>query len=157
MQRKILTKMQAYQKLKHYCAYQERCHSEVKAKAYLLGLRKTDVEELTSKLIEEDCLNEERFAKLFAGGKFRIKKWGRIKIKAGLKQKKASEYCISKALKEINEKDYLSVLKKLAQKRWDAVSGPGTNFFIKMAKTRDYLLLKGFEPSLIAKTLEEMQ
>jgi len=61
--KKSLTKEQAYQKLKHYCAYQDRCHSEVKMKAYSLGLRKPEVEELTSKLIEENCLNEERFAK----------------------------------------------------------------------------------------------
>ena len=92
MQRKYLTAEQAFQKLKHYCGYQGRCHKEVKEKAYSLGLRKSDVEELTSRLIEEDFLNEERFAKLFVGGKFRIKQWGRVKIKHELKQKGVSEY-----------------------------------------------------------------
>jgi len=100
--KKSLTKEQAYQKLRHYCAYQDRCHSEVKTKAYSLGMRKADTEELTSRLIEEGCLNEERFAKAFAGGKFRVKQWGKIKIKAELKQKQVSDYCISAALAEID-------------------------------------------------------
>ena len=156
-QRKILAKEEALQKLKHYCGYQERCHSEVKTKAYSLGLRKVEVEELTSKLIEEDCLNEERFAKLYAGGKFRIKKWGRIKIKSGLKQKRVSEYCIRQAMKEINETEYLSALNRTARKRWDGVSGRGTNLFVKLTKTRSYLLSKGYEPELVSRALKELQ
>ena len=87
MYKQQLTKEQAHQKAKHYCAYQERCHSEVKEKLYGFGLRKSDVEDLLSKLIEEDYLNEERFAIQFAGGRFRMKQWGRIKIKYELKQK----------------------------------------------------------------------
>ena len=157
MQRKILSKEEAFQKLKHYCGYQERCHREVKSKAYSLGLRKTEVEELTSRLIEEDCLNEERFAKLYAGGKFRIKQWGRIKIKSGLKQKGISEYCIRQAMREINETEYLSALNRLAGKRWDGVSGRGTNLFVKLTKTRSYLLSKGYEPELVSRALKELQ
>jgi regulatory protein len=148
--KKSLTKEQAYQKLKHYCAYQDRCHSEVKTKAYLLGLRKPEVEELTSKLIEENCLNEERFAKAFAGGKFRIKKWGRIKIKTELKIKQISHYCITAAMEEIDERKYKEALHKLAVKRWNSIKGEGINLYVKMTKTRDYLLLKGYEANLVA-------
>lgn len=157
MQGKILTKEQVFQKLKHYCGYQERCHNEVKTKAYSLGLRKADVEQLVSKLIEEDYLNEERFAKLFAGGKFRIKQWGRIKIKSELKQKRVSEYCINKAMKEISEKEYLSVINKLAKKRWNALKGKGVNLFVKMTRTRNYLLSKGYESELISNIMKELQ
>ena len=158
--KKSLTKEQAYQKLKHYCAYQYRCHSEVKTKAYLLGLRKPEVEELTSKLIEENCLNEERFAKAFAGGKFRIKQWGRIKIKTELKNKQISRYCITVALDEIDDRRYKETLHKLAVKKWNSIKGEGINLYVKMTKTRDYLLLKGYESSLIAteiKSLAEKQ
>ena len=81
------SKEQALQKLRHYCAYQERCHAEVKEKLYSFGLRKQMVEESIAQLIEEDYLNEERFAIQFAGGKFRMKQWGRVKIKHELKQK----------------------------------------------------------------------
>ncbi|HEV8079593.1 MAG TPA: hypothetical protein VGP43_02700 [Chitinophagaceae bacterium] len=76
-----LTKEQALPKIKLYCAYQERCHKEVKEKLYSLGLYKKDVEQLISQMIEENYLNEERFAIQYAGGKFRMNKWGRIKIK----------------------------------------------------------------------------
>ena len=160
LQKKSLTKEQAYQKLKHYCAYQDRCHSEVKNKAYSFGLRKPDVEELTSKLIEENCLNEERFAKAFAGGKFRIKKWGRIKIRSELKNKQISNYCISAALDEIDDLIYKETLHRLAVKRWNSITGPGTNLFIKMTKTRSHLLLKGYEAYLVGmeiRTLAEKQ
>ena len=158
--KKLLTKEQVYQKLRHYCAYQDRCHSEVKTKAYSLGLRKPDVEELTSKLIEENCLNEERFAKAFAGGKFRIKQWGRVKIRSELKNKQISNYCISAALDEIDDVIYKETLHKLAVKRWNSIKGAGTNLFVKMTKTRDHLLFKGYEANLVAfevKTLAEKQ
>ncbi len=147
---KKLTPEQAYQKLKHYCAYQERCHSEARAKAYLLGMKRVDVEELVSKLIEEGCLNEERYAKSFAGGKFRIKQWGRLKIRTELKKKHVSNYCIASAMGEIDENKYRQVLHKLCVKRWNSIKGVGANRFVKMTKTRNHLLLKGYEPALVA-------
>jgi regulatory protein len=153
MYKKSLTQEQAFQKLRHYCGYQERCHSEAKEKAYSLGLRRTDVEELISKLIEENYLNEERFARLFAGGKFRIKNWGRVTIKNELKQKRVSDYCIRKAMEEIDEKEYSKTIDKLAKKKWASVTGTGANHFVKMTKTRNFLLQKGFEPNLINTTL----
>jgi len=154
--RKTLTKEQAYQKLKHYCAYQDRCHSEVKSKAYLLGMKKTDVEELTLRLIEEGCLHEERFARSFAGGKFRMKQWGRIKIRSELKKKQISSYCIAAALEEIDDEKYNETLHKLAIKRWNSVTGPGTNLFVKMTKTRDFLTIKGYEPLLVANEIKAL-
>ena len=156
MIRKTLTKEQAYQKLKHYCAYQDRCHSEVKSKAYLLGMRKDDVEELTSKLIEEGCLQEERFARSFAGGKFRMKQWGRNKIRSELRKKQVSIHCITAALDEIDEHKYKQTLQKLAVKRWNSVKGEGVNLFVKMTKTRNFLLLKGYEPILVSNEIKQL-
>ena len=94
--KKQLTPEQALQKLRHYCGYQERCHSEVKEKLYSLGVFKNEHDAIIATLIEEDYLNEERFAIAFAGGKFRVKQWGRVKIKYELKQKQVSEYSIKK-------------------------------------------------------------
>jgi len=119
--KKQLTREQALQKARHYCAYQERCHYEVKQKLYSFGLHKKEVEETLSGLIEEDYLNEERFAIQFAGGHFRMKQWGRVKIRYELKQKQVSEYCIKKALKEIAETDYREALEKLAAKKWETL------------------------------------
>jgi regulatory protein len=152
-----LTKEQALQKLRHYCAYQERCHMEVKEKLYSFGLRKQMVEESIAQLIEEDYLNEERFAMQFAGGKFRMKQWGRIKIKHALKQKQVSTYCINKAMKEIDEADYEKTLHKLATQKWSSVKGEGVNGFVKMAKTSDYLLQKGYEAELVSRVVAELK
>src|SRR6478735_1227030 len=102
------------QKAKHYCAYQERSHSEVRDKLYSFKLHRNEVEQLLTQLIEEDYLNEERFAMVYAGGKFRIKSWGKEKIKYALKQKQVSEYCIRKALAAISAIDYKKTFYTLA-------------------------------------------
>lgn len=91
MQKINLTIEQALQKARHYCAYQERCHNETLTKLYGFGLHKTEVEQALAQLVEEGYLNEERFATQFAGGKFRLKKWGRKKIEYELKLKKGFE------------------------------------------------------------------
>ena len=107
-----------------------------------------DVDELLSELITENYLNEERFAILFAGGKFRIKQWGRIKIKYALKQKQVSEYCIKKALADINETDYNRTLQKLFEQKLKTLKAE-KNIFIKKRKLQDHLMQKGFEAGLI--------
>lgn len=155
--KKQLTKEQALQKAKHYCGYQERSHYEVREKLYALGMHKQQVEELISQLIEENYLNEERFAIEFAGGKFRMKQWGRVKIKYELKQKKVSEYCIKKALKQIDEEDYLKSINTLARKKWNSIKGEGVNHFVKMSKTTTYLMQKGFESDLIQSAIAHLR
>lgn len=142
------TPEQALPKIKQYCAYQERCHAEVKEKLYSYGLYKRDVEKLISDLIEENYLNEERFALQYAGGKFRIKHWGKNKIKQALKQKQVSDYCIKKALKEIDDKDYLKAFEKLVEQRMKTLKGE-KNIFVKKRKLRDYLLQKGYENEMV--------
>jgi len=154
---KKLTPEQAFQKARHYCGYQERSHAEVKEKLYSFGLWKTDVEILLSRLIEGNYLNEERFAQQFAGGKFRMKQWGRVKIKHELKQKQVSEYCIKKAMKEIDEGEYMKTLRKLAAQKWKSVKTPGVNRFTKLGKTTAYLLQKGYESELVKSVLSELE
>lgn len=144
---KTATPEQAFMKLKHFCAYQERCHQEVKEKLYSYGLRKTDVEELIAKLIEEGYLNEERFARQFVGGHFRLKKWGIVKIVHALKQKQVSGYNIKKGLQEINPDDYRAVAEKLVRTKW--LSLKHEQYRNREAKTQAYLAQKGFEPNLI--------
>ena len=152
MYKKQITKEQALQKLKHYCAYQERCHSEVKEKLYNLGAWKKDHDEIIATLIEENYLNEERFALAFAGGKFRVKQWGRVKIKYELKQKQVSEYCIKKSLKQIDEEEYIKVLNKLAKDKYTSLKSE--QYLIRKKKTMDYLIAKGFEMDLIRRVVD---
>jgi regulatory protein len=137
----------ALQKLKHYCGYQERSHSEVRQKLYSMGLFRKEVEELMSRLIEEEYLNEERFARQFASGKSRIKGWGRQKIRYELRQKGISEFCIGKALKSLDETEYEASFKRLADKKWLALRSE-KNIFVKKNKWQQFLLQRGFEPAL---------
>jgi regulatory protein len=151
-----LTPAQALQKAKHFCGYQERCHSEVKEKLYGFGLYKKDVEQTLSTLIEENYLNEERFAIAYAGGHFRNKHWGRVKITYELKQKQVSAYNIKNALKQIEEDDYLQVLQKLTAERWLSLRTE-KNIFNKLRKTQDYLMQKGFELPLIQQAIKTVR
>lgn len=143
-----LTQEQALQKLKHYCAYAERCHYDVINKLYELGVWKKEHDEIVATLIEEGYLNAERFAKAFAGGHFRTKQWGRNKIITALKQKGISPYCIKKGMAEIDETDYEKTLLKLFETKWKSLKHE-KNRFTKMKKVSDFLIQKGFEPQRI--------
>src|SRR5215204_7035526 len=123
MQKKFLTKEEALQKLRRYCAYQERSHYEVQQKLYDLGIRKTEHDEIIATLIEEDYLNEERFAIQFVGGKFRMKDWGRKKIYYALKEKKVSDHVIKIAMKEIDDETYKETIYELAEKKYASLEG----------------------------------
>jgi regulatory protein len=155
MAKKQLTRQQAWQKIKHYCAYQERSHFEVKEKLFGMGLFANEVNLLLADLIAENFLNEERFAIQFAGSKFRMKQWGNLKIVYELKQKKISKYCIQKALEAIPPNDYLKTTEKLAMLKWKALTAE-KNIFVKRQKTVNYLLHKGYEIDLIRKIVEEL-
>lgn len=150
-----LTKEQALEKIKYYCSYQERCHSEVKSKLYTYGLRKNEVEEIIAELIENNFLNEERFAIQFAGGKFRMKHWGRKKIQYELQQKGISGFLLTLALKEIVEEHYLASLQKLALTKWKALDEE--NKYARQSKTNAYLLQKGYEQNLITQVISEIK
>jgi len=150
MNNKYFSIEEALQKAKQYCAYQERSHSEVKEKLYSFGMNKKEVDELLSELISDNYLNEERFAIQFAGGKFRIKQWGRVKIKYALKQKQVSDYCIKKALLAIDENDYHKTAQKLFEQKLKTLKAE-KNIFIKKRKLQDHLMQKGFEADLVRK------
>jgi regulatory protein len=145
---RTFTPDQSIPKIKQYCAYQERCHAEVRDKLYSFGLHRKEVEEIISNLIQENYLNEERFAIQYAGGKFRIKNWGKNKIRQALKQKQVSDYCIKKALKEIDDTDYINAFEKLVEQKMKTFKSE-KNIFIKKRKLQDFLLMKGYESDLV--------
>ena len=142
------TPEQAISKIKQYCAYQERCHAEVRDKLYSYGLYEKELVPIISLLITENYLNEERFAIMYAGGKFRINQWGKIKIKQALKVKQVSDYCINKALKEIDETHYQKTFQKLAEQKLKTIKSE-KNIFVKKRKLQDYLLQKGYESGMV--------
>lgn len=142
------------EKIKRYCAYQERSHFEVREKLYSLGLYKNQVETILTELIADNYLDEERFACSFARGRFNLKQWGRIKIKYALKLKRVSDYNIKTALKQINEDDYKATLQKVATAKWDALEGE--HYITRQAKTTAYLLQKGFEAPLVQQAVRAL-
>ena len=146
MVKKYVSLKEALQKAKAFCAYQERCHFEVKGKLLDYGLSENEVDEIVAVLIEENYLNEERFAIMFAGGKFRIKQWGRVKIRYELKLKQISAINIKKALAQIDEDDYLNMLTKQYDIYFNKQNGIQQ---IKKIKTLKYLQSKGFEIDVI--------
>lgn len=146
----------ALQKARHFCAYQERSHRQVTAKLYDWGLRKTEVDEVVASLIADQYLNEERFAQQFAGGKFRMKQWGRVKIADALKQQQVSPYNIRKALEAIDEVDYEKTATKIASRKWASIRGQGLTNLTRRAKTTTFMLQKGYEPALIRRILEPL-
>lgn len=145
--KKYLTPNEALPKIQKYCAYQERHHQEVRDKLYSYGLHQNEVEALISELITSGFLNEERFAKAFAGGKFRVKHWGRNKIVNELKFKGISKRCIQTGLKEIDEADYRKELQNQLKKK--IKSTDEANPFKKRDKVARFAIGKGYEPELV--------
>jgi regulatory protein len=151
---KKLSLEEARKKALHYCAYQERSHQEVKSKLYAMGLYSSEVDELLAYLITEGFLNEERFAKAFAGGKFRMKKWGRLRILQALESKGLTKNCIRIGLQEIDQEDYEKTLVDLLASKKESVDEPNT--FQLRDKLSKYAIQKGFEPDLVWKKLKEL-
>lgn len=137
-----------------FCAYRDRSQKEVEEKLKEMRMIPMACEQIIIQLMQEDFLNEERFARSFVRGKFRIKKWGRIKIKRELQQKQISAPIIRLAFTEINDSDYLKTLQELAQKKLRLIKEP--NKFKKKKKLSDYLVQKGYEPAMVYECVNDL-
>ncbi|MFP9100142.1 regulatory protein RecX [Flavobacterium sp. RHBU_24] len=151
---KSYTVAQATQKLESYCAYQERCHEEVLQKLKSLNMIPQAIDAIIAHLLEHNFLNEERYARAFARGKFRIKKWGRRRIVQELKLRGISRYNIEAALKEINDEEYIATFNELAGHLWEI--SRETQLLKKKKKILDALLRKGYESNLIFDKVQEL-
>lgn len=152
---KKLTPLVALEKMRNWCAYQERAQQETRNKLWEYGLASDEIEQIISQLIQENYLNEERFAVAFAGGKFRIKKWGKNKIKQELKMRKVSDYCIQKALNQINGNDYFVTLEKIIVKKNQEIKE--SNKIKKQYKIIKYLMSRGFEQDVIMDAIKNLE
>ncbi|WP_051191665.1 regulatory protein RecX [Flavobacterium gelidilacus] len=142
-------------KLEYYCAYQDRCHQEVYQKMFSFSINTYEKEELMVYLIENNFLNEERFAQSFTRGKHNYKKWGKVRIVNELKARNISSTIIKIALKEINDSLYLETFEELANKHWESITE--SNFMKKRKKFCDYFLRKGWENELIYEKVRELE
>ena len=141
--------------MEKFCAYQERCHQEVERKLSQMGMIQQASELIQLHLFENDFINEERYARSFSRGKFRIKKWGRVRIKNELVKREISGLNIKAGLEEIDSDEYAETLSELARKRYDMVSE--IHLMKKRKKVADYLLRKGFESSMVYSKLLELE
>jgi len=116
-----------------------------------LGVNKRDHDELITELVKENCLNDERFAVAFASGRFKLKQWGRMKIQKGLREKRVSDEIAQKALEQIDEKEYMAILNKIAKERYASLKQE--QYLVRKKKTMDYLIQKGYEVDLIRNTV----
>lgn len=156
MQRKPqnLTPSQALTKLQRYCAYQDRCHQEVRRKLVLLGVRGDDLENIIADLIQDNFLDEERFARSYVRGKYTLKRWGRLKILKELRQKNISPYCLKKGMTEIEDDIYNDNLRHLAERKLAELTTEDK--YKRWQKTSQYLWNKGYENELITPLLQEL-
>ncbi|GIJ94290.1 regulatory protein RecX [Capnocytophaga stomatis] len=151
---KTYTVEEAKRKLEAFCAYQERYHKEVIDKLQKMRMIPIAIDEIVVHLIQNNFLNEERFAKSFARGKFRYKKWGRIRIQRELKHRGLSAYIIQSALKEIDDEEYISVFDALAEKKQTEIKEKNT--YKAKRKLADYLLYRGWESDLVYDKINEL-
>lgn len=152
--RKIYDLNEAREKIRAFCLYRERSQKEVYDKLITYGLLPEIADTLISELIQERFLDEERFARAFVRGKYKIKKWGRIKIKQALYPHRLSDYVLRKAFTEIDPDKYYQNLLDRTEKRWPLTKG--TNDYQRKQKLRAYLLRNGYEGDLIQEALEEL-
>ena len=152
--KKTYTVQEATRKLEHYCAYQERCHQEVRQKLESLHMIPEVIDVIIVHLLDQNFLNEERFAKTFVRGKFKIKAWGRRRLTYELKKKDISKVNINQALAEIDITEYNEVFNVLAEKRANSLTE--TNKYKKKQKLIDYLLYRGWETHLVYEKAREL-
>lgn len=141
--------------LEHYCSYQERCHQEVVSKLKSMGMIPEAIDLIVVHLLDNNFLNEERFARSFARGKHRIKYWGRNRIVNELKQRDISQYNIKAGLSEVSDFDYIDTFDSLAQRHWETIRE--TNMMKKRKKFCDFMLRKGYESDLIYRKVKELE
>ena len=154
MKQQSFTIEQAMRAAEHFCAYQERCHQDVERKLKKMGMIQDAIDQIIPHLLQHNFLNETRFAKAFAGGKFRIKKWGRNRIKRELKMRGINKRTIDIGLAEISDNDYREAFETLSRKRNSQLESE-TNKYKRRKKLADYLLYRGWESHLVyAKAVE---
>lgn len=151
----VFTIKEAIQKIEHYCAYQERCHEEVEQKLRSMKMDSDEIDRIITHLINDNFLNEERFACSFARGKHRIKHWGKIRITNELKFRGINQTLINIALKEISPEEYYSTFDTLANRHWESIQE--TNSLKKRKKFCDFMLRRGFESNLVYDKVRDLE
>ena len=142
-------------KLRHFCAFQERCIHDVEDKLREWKVGQKHVEKLIEELIKEDFLNEERFARSYAGGKFRINHWGKTKIIYELERRGVPDLIIQIGLQEIEDEEYEETLKEILERKNREIKDEDK--YKRKQKLVAYALQKGYHYGMIKQELDKMK
>lgn len=141
--------------MEYYCAYQERCHAEIKEKLYSFQVTPDEKDQIIVHLLDHNYLNEERFASVYTQSKLHQKKWGKKRITLELKAKQISSFLITKSIREIDTNEYKSIFDQVSEKHWDTITEKNT--LKKRKKFCDYLLRKGWESDWVYEKVKDLE
>ncbi|MBP6073238.1 MAG: RecX family transcriptional regulator, partial [Flavobacterium sp.] len=150
-----LSLKEVIQKMEYYCAYQERCHAEIKEKLYSFQVTPDEKDQIIVHLLDHNYLNEERFASVYTQSKLHQKKWGKKRITLELKAKQISSFLITKSIREIDANEYKSIFDQVSEKHWDTITEKNT--LKKRKKFCDYLLRKGWESDWVYEKVKDLE
>jgi regulatory protein len=150
-----LSLKEVIQKMEYYCAYQERCHAEIKEKLYSFQVTPDEKDQIIVHLLDHNYLNEERFASVYTQSKLHQKKWGKKRITLELKAKQISSFLITKSIREIDANEYQSIFDQVSEKQWDTITEKNT--LKKRKKFCDYLLRKGWESDWVYEKVKDLE
>lgn len=150
-----LSLKEVIQKMEYYCAYQERCHAEIKEKLYSFQVTPDEKDQIIVHLLDHNYLNEERFASVYTQSKLHQKKWGKKRITLELKAKQISSFLITKSIREIDTNEYKSIFDQVSEKHWDTITEKNT--LKKRKKFCDYLLRKGWESDWVYEKVKDLE
>lgn len=150
-----LSLKEVIQKMEYYCAYQERCHAEIKEKLYSFQVTPDEKDQIIIHLLDHNYLNEERFASVYTQSKLHQKKWGKKRITLELKAKQISSFLITKSIREIDANEYKSIFDQVSEKQWDTITEKNT--LKKRKKFCDYLLRKGWESDWVYEKVKDLE
>ena len=154
LSKKTYTVKEATKKLEYYCAYQERCHQEVRQKLIGMYMIPEAIDVIVVHLLEHNFLNEERFAKAYVSGKFKFKGWGKRRLKMELERREISLFNINEALAEVSNEEYITFFNSLAEKKIDSIKE--SSVYKKRKKFIDYFLYRGWESHIVYNKANEL-
>lgn len=152
--KKPLSTQEIYQKLSCRCSVCEYAPIEIKRKAMLLGASADAADSITDRLVDENFINEQRYAQAFVHDKFSLNRWGKNKIAAALHQKHITPALVTQAIELIDPDEYQNTLKELLIAKSQGLQEPDRSKHTR--KLLAFAVSRGFEPHLALRLIDDM-
>ena len=142
-----------FSKLARLCSRSEECSPDLRKKITEMGGDQDMADRILQRLQEEKYQDDERYVRAYVRDKFRLNQWGRVKMRYYLKMKGLKDPIIEKGFGEIDEDQYVSLLKKTMKDKAKTIKKKEK--YEKMAQVIRFAQGRGFEPELIHRYLQE--